>query len=139
MTLLVITVLVFLISVGLTMSAAYFFIQVPAARRQMRLRLQVIQEAAAAGEVQPQSQILRDEMLSSIPAINRILLRTPMIPKFQLFLTQAAVTIPLETVLLSSAALLFFSALIAFVMNTPGLLIPIIALGTATIPFAAIA
>src|SRR4051794_18995518 len=107
MALLVVTVLVFLITTALAISAAYFFIQVPATRRQMRVRLQSVQEAAVAGGVQPESQIVHEDVLSTIPAINRLLLRTPFIPKLQLFITQAAVPLPVETLLLISAALLF--------------------------------
>ena len=43
-----ISFLVFLTTIGLTVSAAYFFIHVPASRKQMRTRLRSIQEAAVA-------------------------------------------------------------------------------------------
>src|SRR5437867_5857724 len=139
MTLFVITFLVFLITAGLAISAAYFFIEAPAARRQMRVRLQSIHEAAVAATAEPDSPIMHEEILSTIPAINRILLRTPFVPKLQLLMTQAAVTMPVETLLLISAALLFFAALIGFLAGLPALVLPVIAAGAAAVPFLAIA
>src|ERR1051325_203184 len=111
MALLGISFLVFLTMIGLTVSAAYFFIHVRASRKQMRTRLRSIQEAAVAGPLSTESQIVREEILSSIPAINRILLQVPFISRLQLFFTQAAVSLPVETLLSISAALLLFSAL----------------------------
>jgi tight adherence protein B len=138
MMLLLITVLVFFVTAGLMMSAAYFWIQVPAARRQMRTRLETEQARAMTGE-ENDFQIVHENILSPVPVINRLLLKAPLVPRLQLFLTQAAVQLPLGTILLMCVSLFLFSELAGLVFAWPFLLTFLIALGAAAVPFIYIA
>jgi tight adherence protein B len=139
MTLWVITFLVFVVTAGLTLSAAYFMIEAPAARRRMRIRLASLQEASARDDQGLESQIVREEILSTIPALNRILLRLPFVSALQLCVTQAAMKIPVGTVLLGTLALIIFTAVISFAAGMPVLLLIIVSAAAGFIPFAVIA
>src|SRR5687768_8015040 len=99
MTLMIVTILVFLMTMGLLISAAYFFLEVPAAKRQVRVRLASLQQVSLSGSASFESQIVNEQILSTIPAVNRILMQLPFIPRLQLFLTQAAIEMPIGRLL----------------------------------------
>ena len=140
MTLLIICGLVFLATAGLTVSGFHFFVEVPAAKRQMRVRLASIRESEfGPGNSTAETQIVRSEMLSSVPAFNRMLLNAPWISKVQLFLTQAGVQTPVGTVMSLSASLGMLAAVAVFLLRLPLISGAAAAAAAAAIPFAVIA
>jgi tight adherence protein B len=139
MTLIIITILVFLMTMGLLISAAYFFLEVPAAKRQVRVRLASLQQVSIDGNIDFESQVVHDQILSTVPALNRILLQFPFIPRLQLFMTQAAIDMPIGTLLCISISLLFFASLISILARMPALMTLIAALGAGSLPFVAVA
>jgi tight adherence protein B len=139
MTLFVLTAMIFLVTLGLTISGAYLFVEAPAARKRRSARLATVQQTLMHPSAEAEVQILRDEVLSEIPALNRVLSLLPFISRLQMFLQQAAMQITVGTLLLMSLSFALFFFLVALVAN---LSTPITALcmgGAAGIPFVVIA
>ncbi len=139
MTLWMITFLVFLVTAALSISSFYLFIEEPAAKRRMPIRLASLQEASARADSSAELQIIRDEILSTVPVFNRILLHVPYISHLQLFVAQAAITVPAGAVLLISLGLALLAWLVTFVIGMPAILIAAVCAAAAGIPFAYIA
>ncbi len=78
---------------------------------------------------------MNEQILSTVPAVNRILMQLPFIPRLQLFLTQAAIEMPIGRLLFISVALLFFAALTALLAGMPALLILFAGFGAGLLPF----
>jgi tight adherence protein B len=118
MLLIAISCAVFLLTLGLLTSAAYFLIQAPAARQQLRVRLAAIQQTAV---VDPEAEIrlIRENALGSIPFVQRVLLRIRLVARLQLFMDQAGVALPLVTMLFISASAALAFLLIALVGRMP--------------------
>jgi tight adherence protein B len=139
MTLIIITFLVFLMTMGMLISAAYFFFEVPAAKRQVRVRLASLQQISVSGGAGFESQILNQQILSTIPAINRILLQVPLISRLQLFMTQAAVEMPVGTVMFICISASFFASLVSVLLRMPALLTLAAAVIAGALPFGVVA
>jgi tight adherence protein B len=138
MTLLLLSLLVFVATLSLVISGLYFFVELPQARRQMRTRLASLHEAAAGGTATFESQIMREQILSSIPAVNRVLLRIPGIGRLQILMTQAAVELPIGHLLAIALSLLFFTCLVSLMARMPLFLTLLFAPGAACLPFLAV-
>src|SRR5262249_62330422 len=83
------SLLIFTVTLGLAMSLLYVLVETPLARRKMMTRLAAVQEVAARRE--GISDVLRKELLSDLPVLNRILLTVWGIGRLRLFLEQGAV------------------------------------------------
>jgi tight adherence protein B len=103
----VLTISIFLVTLALVISALYFVIEAPAARRKLRERITSTQESASAESGSSEVLILRSEALSQIPQLDRMLARLPGIARMNLFIQQSAVPI-------TAAMFIFFSLLIAW-------------------------
>jgi tight adherence protein B len=68
-------------------------------------RLEAVRQVERRGTISPEVQILRDEMLSTVPAVNRIMLQWSWTTKFKKFLNQAGLTTKPAKILLSSPVL----------------------------------
>ncbi len=103
MTLLVLTAMIFLVTLGLAISGLYFLVEAPASKKRMHSRLAAIEQASfdAPGE---ELGLLRAEMLSQIPLLNRMLLRIPLLVRLHLFIQQADMKITAGMLLVASAA-----------------------------------
>jgi len=77
---LILTSLIFLVTLGLLMSAAYFYVLAPMQRQNWRTRLASVQQMSVRSEVEPESEILRRQMLSDIPALQVLLEEMPVCP-----------------------------------------------------------
>ena len=77
----IIIVLIFLVTLGLTVSGLYFFVATPIAKHKLKMRL----TATSAGmEVGGDNDIMRRTVLSGIPAlINKVLGGIPIVEFFQ--------------------------------------------------------
>ncbi len=138
MSLLLLTLLIFVIIAGLLLTAAYFLLAIPLARRDMRTRLAAIGEGGATTAV-AESDIFRQDPLNSLPALKSLLSRLPFLPRLQLFIEQAGMTIPAGALIVISFGLALFPALIGLTVWVP---MPLILMGAGLcgmIPFSVVA
>lgn len=104
----IVTLMVFLSSLGLLMSAAYFLVQAPLQKRKLKARLQAVQQVSLRS-VDEATDILRGEMLSDVAALNKVLIRVPAVLRLQLFLQQAAIEMQVAPFLLIAVILALFA------------------------------
>jgi len=116
--LLVLTLLIFLVVLGLTVSGIYFFIEAPAARRRLHIRLAGIQQASHNVH-QLETDLLRREVLSSIPALNRFLIDFAPTRRLGEYLEQADVHMALGTFALLTVACGLVVFVPAILFNAP--------------------
>src|SRR5437016_4299679 len=111
--LLLLTVGIFVATLGLVISAAYFFVIAPSWNKQLMARLVALEEISAAPE--QASGLFRNEKLGHAAFLTNLLMDMPGIPRLRLFLLQAAVRIQVESFVLivfSLAVLGFLGAII---------------------------
>ena len=129
----VLTIVVFLITFALATSLFFLFVETPLARRKMMTRLTALQEVSARSEDIP--DVLRRELLSDMPLLNRILATAPGITNLRLFLEQAAIEMQVGTFVLICVALAFAGLGITFFIGFPIYLAVAAALLGSVIPF----
>ena len=135
----VLTILIFMVSFGLFVSAAYFFVQVPLAKQKLRVRLAAVQTTTQESDAALDMELLRRELLSDNPLVNRVLAAAPMMPRLQLFLQQAAIEMQVAVFLLIAISLLLASWIGAIILDATflaGILVSILAAST---PFMVVA
>ena len=132
----ILSIAIFAVTLGLTLSLLYFFVDAPLSRRKMRTRLSAIQEVTMRNDDVP--DILRREMLSDVPMLNRILLTIPGIGKLRLFLEQAGVRMQVGTFVSTVIAVPFFTFIITFAFGRPAYQCAVAAALATAIPFGAI-
>jgi len=133
--LLLLTFLIFLVVLGLTLSAIYFFVEAPAARKRLHIRLAGIQQASH-GVHQVETDLLRQEVLSSIPFLNRLLIDFAPIRLLTQFLDQADAKIGAGTFVLLSLAVGLVVFVPTVLTNLPvyfGLLFALFGAGAPTV------
>ncbi len=131
-----IILLVFVVSFGLVLSALYFFVEVPAAKRRVRERLTALQQASMMqADDETERQILRQELMSRMPAIDRLLLRIPAIAKLQLFIEQAGMKMPAANMVVMSLGIGLVCLLAGLLLPVPVPLVVIFAAAMGAIPF----
>jgi tight adherence protein B len=106
---------IFLVSLGIFLLLLYLFVVAPAAKRKLRERLDAIEEAGLAPAGDRYSDLLRQEILSTLPEINQLLGRIKALAQLSLLLRQAAIKITV-----SALILICFSA--ALILGSIGLL-----------------
>jgi tight adherence protein B len=129
----VLTIIVFLVSFALATSLFFLFVETPLARRKMMTRLTALQEVTARSEDVP--DVLRRELLSDVPLLNRLLATAPGIANLRLFLEQAAIEMQVGTFVLICVALAFVGLAITFFIGFPIYLALAAALLGGVIPF----
>ncbi len=116
MILLILAIMIFLVTMGLVVSGLYFLIEVPLGKQKLRTRLEAVQEVGLrSGD--PETDILRREMLSDVPALHRILSQMPYVARLQLLLEQAAVKMQVAPFLLVVIAAAIFAFVIGLIAN----------------------
>jgi tight adherence protein B len=135
----VLTILIFLVSFGLLVSAAYFFVQVPLAKQKLRVRLEAVQVPTLQGNADLDTELLRHELLSDNPFLNRVLASAPIIPGLQLFLQQAAVEMQVSVFLLIVISLVLSSWIVAILANLAFLVGVGLSIVAASLPFIVLA
>jgi tight adherence protein B len=134
MALLALTIMTFMVTLALTISGIYFLLEAPASRKRMRTRLAAIQQSSSESSNEEMG-LLREDVLSQIPAINRFLLRIPLLTRLQVFIHQAAMEITAGMLLLIAfaAALFVFMVVLIADVATP---LQVVAVGLAgAMPF----
>jgi len=132
--------LVFVVSFGLALSALYFFVEVPAAKRRVRERLAALQQTSMTeADGDTERLIMRQELMSRIPAIDRLLLKFPWVNKLQLLIEQAGITMPVASLVLMSLGIGLASLLLGLLLPVPLPMVVMLAAAAAAAPFAMVA
>jgi tight adherence protein B len=140
MTPLIITIIaVFFASLGLLAWILYLILVAPAENKALRSRLEAIQEYDALPSTDLQAELLRQEVLSDIPAIDQLLFQIEPLAKLNLILRQAAVRITVARLLLYSLIFAIMPGCVALLFTRQILLILLAAAAGASIPFIIIA
>jgi tight adherence protein B len=136
----VLSLLIFIVTVGLVISGFYFFIQAPSEKRKLRQRIEIakseLSELSSAG---PENKLLRAEVLSTFPVMHRLLLRTPGMGMLQLFVQQSAANVTVGMLLTLSLLLGWFAFLFCLLLGFAIILAAIFGLLAAAIPFMVVA
>lgn len=135
-TMLVLAGMAFLVTLGLSVSGFYFLVERPAARKRLRSRLSSIRQSL--GPAGPGGLILRDDALSDIPALNRILQRLPPVVGLQMALAQAGMATPVVTLLTICMSLGLLALFAGLLLKMPTLLLLLMAGGVASAPLAVV-
>lgn len=134
MALYALTVMVFIVTLGLTISAMYFLVQAPASKKKMQLRLAAI-EQSSFDSANEEVGLLRAEVLSQVPWVHRILVRIPAVKQLHLFIQQSGLKITAAALLWASAALALVGFLVTFLFGLPVFLELVAAAAGGAIPF----
>ena len=105
----------------------------------MGARLTAMQESSSHPGTELEADLIRHEVLSEIPALNRILSEIPAISRLQLLLRQAGLQTGAPALLLGSLILALFGFLLGWMASLPALLLGLSALGAGTIPLLVVA
>ena len=132
--LILLTILIFLGVLGLSGATLYFLIVRASSRKQMRARLGVMQEPSLHPAVEGEEELIRQEVLSDIPALDRIFSEISVLLRLQLLLRQAGLKMRAASLLLISFVLSLAGFLFGWMSNLPWHLIGVLALGAALIP-----
>ena len=133
----VLSILIFIVTVGLVISGFYFFIQAPFEKKKLRQRIEIAKsELLSAGS---ENRLIRAEVLSTFPLIHRLLLRMPGISKLQLFVQQSAANVAVGMLLTLSMLLGWFVFLFSLLFGVAIILAVIFGLLAAALPFIVIA
>lgn len=135
MTLTTLALLIFVATLGLSVSGLYFLVEAPAYRRRLRERIAVVQQPFFQSSTEPEVALLREQLLSEIPVLHRILLRLPYMDRLQLFVQQAAVELSVGMLLLLSLSLVILAVVAALVSGAPAPLAVVLSAGAGAIPF----
>jgi tight adherence protein B len=141
MNLTLVSFLLFLGVLGLILSLSYFLLDVSTSKKQMRARLEAVTQVSTATESGSEIDelILRREVLSKIPKLNRLLRDFSVLRTLNLFLQQGGMETTVATILSLSLLLGVVSYLISFLLRMPHALCLVAALLIASIPFAVVA
>ncbi len=139
MTLIVVAIAAFLLTLVLFLAGYYFFIEAPASKRKMHTRLAMLEETALQPQTTAEMDVVRKELLSDITLVHRILVQVPIMAKLQVFLRQADLATNVATVLLASLSLGLLTCGIGYLAQAPLLILLPLAAAMVVLPFIAIA
>ena len=141
MNLTLVTLLLFLGVLGLLLSLSYFLLDVSTSKKQMRARLEAVTQVSSTGEAGSEIDelLLRKEVLSKIPRLNKMLRDFSVLRKLNLFLQQGGMETTVATLLSLSLLLGVVSYLISFLLHMPQPLCLVAAVMVAAIPFIVVA
>ena len=128
------TIMIFGGVLGLSATALYLLIARGGSRKKMRARLGAMQEFSLHPAVEREEEFIRQEVLSNIPALNRIFSEIPALLRLQIFLRQAGLKMRTATLLLVSLVLSLVGFLFGWMWHLPWHLMGLSALGAAMIP-----
>jgi len=127
--------LVFIATLGLFISAAYFLVIAPMAKQKLKARVTAAPPPVLAREDDVNSEILRRGMLSDIPAVSRFLAEIPSIAKLEFFLQQAAIRMKVARFLMTVAGAAFVGWVVTLLLNTGFILSLVVAALAGAAPF----
>src|SRR5437870_2717235 len=131
----ILTSLIFLVTLGLLISASYFFVLAPLQKQKLKTRLAAVQEMTVRSEHTPEEEILRREMLSDIPLLNRILVELPLVARIQLLLEQAAIDMQVAAFLLIVFSAMLAAMLVALVVDLTFVSAALVSIMAGAVPF----
>jgi tight adherence protein B len=135
---LLLSILTFLIVVAIV-ALIWMFVGTDANQEVVRRRMESVRKAERRGDVSLNLKLVRDEMLSSVPAIHRLMAQWSWTSRLRDFILQAGMkTKPAKLLLLSAVAAL--GAYLITGMFYPGFPVPqLVGLSAAFVPFSVIA
>jgi len=113
----ILTLVIFVVTLALASSFIFFFVESPLSRRKMMTRLSALQEASVRGE--EMTDVLRKDLLSDIPTLDKILATMPGIRNLRLFLEQAKLPIQVGTFVMMCAAAVLAGVAITTALGFP--------------------
>lgn len=139
MTLSILSILIFVVTLVLLVSAIYFLIEVPTAKRKLRQRMDVMNaDFASSPSDGTETQLLRSEVLSNIPSVHRALLKIPWMARLNLFIQQSATDVTVGMLLSLSLLCGWLVFLASMLFGLVVILAVVIGLLAMSIPFLAI-
>ena len=103
MALLTVSVITFLATIGIVFGVWFIINGGGAEQDVVRQRLAAVRAAERRGSESPDLQLVREEVLSTVPQLNRILLQWAWVGGLQKFIYQAGLTVTPAKVLMASA------------------------------------
>lgn len=139
MSVILLSILIFIVTIALVISGFYFFIEVPAEKKKLRHRIEIaksdlLQTASSSAE----GSLLRAEVLSSSPLFNQLLLKIPGSSKLQLFVQQSDANMTVGMLLTISLLSGWFVFLLSLLFGGSIVLSLLLGLMVAAIPFVVI-
>ncbi len=140
MTLQLLVLLIFFVTLGLVMCGIYFFIEAPTAKKKMRARLEAAKvDLVTSDSHSLETELLRAEVLSDVPALHRLLIRIPGLQRLQLFIQQSATEITVGMLLTFSFLILWLIFLGSLLLSVSWILALVLAVLSSLVPFLVIA
>src|SRR5262245_61777092 len=133
MALYALTTMIFFVTLGLTISAVYFLVAAPASRKRIQTRLAAIEQASLDAPAE-ELGLLRAEVLSQVPWMNRFLLQIPAVVKIHIFIQQAGMQVTAGFLLLICVALGLLAFLIGLLFNLANILLIVAVLAAMAAP-----
>ena len=113
MNLTILAILIFVVTLLLIISVFYFLVIAPAEKKRLRKRIEAVKvELTATDSLDPETRLLRSELLSEIPFFHQMLLNLPGTAKLRLFIQQSAMEITVGMLLTVS----FLSGWVVFLI-----------------------
>ena len=137
MALYALTAMIFVVTLGLTISGIYFLIAAPASRKRIQTRLAAIEQASFDAPAEDVG-LLRAEVLSQVPWVNRVLLQLPPVVRVHVFLQQAGVEMTAGLLLFICLALGLVAFLIGLLFNLAAILLVIVTIVGCVAPLLAV-
>lgn len=138
MTLLLITVLIFVATASLAVAAFYFVIEEPSERRRMRRRLEAIEESSRVKAGSESDRVLRETVLSGIPSVNQLMLQVPLLVRFDITLRQADIGLTVARFFAIVGGLAVLGIVAGTIMRLPFAISLTLGAAVAAIPFAVV-
>jgi tight adherence protein B len=129
----ILAIVVFVVTLALVSSFMFFFVESPLSRRKMMTRLSALQEASVRGE--EMGDVLRRDVLSDIPTLDRILATAPGVRNLRLFLEQASIPMQVGTFVMICVGLVIAGLTAMLIIGFPSYLAFAAGLVAGTIPF----
>jgi tight adherence protein B len=140
MTLTILSILIFVVTLALIVSAIYLLVEAPAEKRRLRRRMATVKtELATSGFDDAEARLLRAEVLSEIPFVHRALMAIPGITRLQQFIQQSAMGVTVGMLLTLSLLCGWFVFLASMIFGLMAILALILGLLAMAIPFLIIA
>jgi tight adherence protein B len=138
MTPMVLTILIFGVALLLFISAIYLFVAMPLQKKQTLSRFEDIQKVSATPTADSQEKILREDVLSDNPAMNRFLRQMPLMIRLHLYVKQSALGISVGKLLTYALVPAILVLILGLLLDKLLMLVLFAAAGVGAIPFAVV-
>jgi len=140
MTVQLLAILIFVVTLVLVVCGIYFFVEAPAAKRKMRSRLETAKmDLMTAESAGLEMELLRSEVLSDIPWLHRLLMGLPGAQRLHLFIQQSATGMTVGMLLTTSFLAAWIILLACLALGVGLILSLIMAVLSGLVPFLFIA